>query len=143
MVRTKWPLILSIDSKDAMNDLSIKLRLLKGKVRSWTKNETLKLKDKSAIMEDEINSLLHCSHSAILSAEEQCRLTSLKFGLQKIMDHELRSARLQSKQHGHYLGMLIPNFSMRWQLPGKTKMPSGVCKMKRVTGFMMIRVSNL
>ena len=70
-----------------MNELSSKLHILKGKVRYWTKNETLKLKDKSAIMEDEISSLLDFSHSAILSAEEQCRLTSLKSGLQKIMDH--------------------------------------------------------
>ena len=68
-----------------MNNLSFKLRLLKGKVKSWTKFETQKLKEKSVFLEDEINTILHSSQSAILNDEQQCRLNSLKSDLQKIV----------------------------------------------------------
>ena len=97
MIRTEWPLIRSDDSKDAMNNLSFKLHLLKGKVKSWTKVESQKLKDKSVYLEDEISTLLHSSQSAILNDGQQCRLNSLKADLQKLSDHELYSARLQSR----------------------------------------------
>ena len=97
MIQTKWPLLRSDDSRDAMNILSYKLRLLKEKVKSWTKVESQKLKDKSVYLEDEISSLLHSSQSSILNDEQQCRLNSLKANLQKLLDHELYSARLQSK----------------------------------------------
>ena len=50
--------------------LMFKLCLLKGKVKSWTKIETKKLKDKSVFLEDEINSILHSSQSAILNDEK-------------------------------------------------------------------------
>ena len=53
-----------------MNNLSFKLRLLKGKVKSWTKIETQKLKEKSVFLEEEISSLLHSSQSAILNEEK-------------------------------------------------------------------------
>ena len=69
MVRSEWPLITPNPSKDAMNDLSYRLRTLKDKVKSWTKSEALKMKDKSAVLDEEISSLLLSSQSAILNKE--------------------------------------------------------------------------
>ena len=97
MIQTEWPLIRSDDSMDAMNDLSFKIRLLKEKVKSWTKVESQKMKDNSVYLEDEISTLLHTSQSAILNDGQQCRLNSLKADLQKLLDHELYSARIQSR----------------------------------------------
>ena len=97
MIRTEWPLIHSDASLDFMNAFSGKLRLLKEKVKPWIKAESLKLKDKSFMLEEEISSLLLSSHSAILNDEQNHRLISLKADLQKLLDHELYSARLQSR----------------------------------------------
>ena len=97
MVRSKWPRILPNPSMDAMQDLHIRLRTLKEKVKSWTKTEALKMKDKSAALEKEINSILLSSHSAILNQDQQLKLNSLKNDLQKLIDHEINSARLQSR----------------------------------------------
>ena len=97
MVHSEWPLIQPDPSKDAMNDLSCRLRTLKEKVKSWTKSEALKMKDKSAALEEEISTLLHSSQSAILNQEQQLKLCSLKAALQKMADHEIYSARLQSR----------------------------------------------
>ena len=83
MIRTEWPLIHSDDSLDDMNNISSKLRLLKEKVKSWTKVESQKMKDKSVYLEEEINSLLLSSQYTILNNEQQCRLSSLKADLQK------------------------------------------------------------
>ena len=80
-----------------MNDLSCRLRALKDNVKSWTKYEALKMKDKSAALEEEISSLLHSSQSAILNQDQQLKLCSLKEALQKMTDHEISSARLQSR----------------------------------------------
>ena len=97
MIRAEWPLIHSDNSMDAIYELSFKLRVLKEKVKSWTKVEALKMKDKSVFLEEEISSLLFSSQSAILNEEQQLRLNSLKTDLQKLLDHELYSARLQSR----------------------------------------------
>ena len=70
MIRTEWPLIHSDDSLDAMNNLSSKLRLLKEKVKSWTKVESQKMKDKYVYLEEEINSLLLSSQFAIFNNEQ-------------------------------------------------------------------------
>ena len=48
-------------------------------------------------MEDEIRSLLNLTQYTIINNEQQGRLNSLKVDLQKILDHELYSARLQSR----------------------------------------------
>ena len=97
MIQTEWPLIHLDASLDAMNNLSSKLCLLKEKVKSWTKVESQKKKDKSVYLEEEISTLLRSSPSAILNDEHQCRLSSLKTDLQKLLDHELYSTRLQSR----------------------------------------------
>ena len=80
-----------------MNDLSCRLCILKDKVKSWTKVEALKMKDKSVALEEEISSLLFSSQSAILNQDQQLKLNSLKAAHQKLLDHELYSARLQSR----------------------------------------------
>ena len=97
MVRSEWPRILSNPSLDTMEDLHIRLRILKEKVKSWTKVESLKMKDNSVALEKEINSILLSSHLAILNQEHQQKLNSLKNDLQKLIDHEINSARLQSR----------------------------------------------
>ena len=97
MIRTEWPLISSNASEDVMEYLSVKLRLLKGKVKSWTKLKSIELKDKSALVEDEINSILDSSTTAIMNASEQSRLAVLRLEHKKWVDHELLSARLQSR----------------------------------------------
>ena len=78
MIRAEWPLIHSNSSLDAMHDLSFRLRALKEKVKSWTKVEALKMKDKSVALEEEISSLLFSSQSAILNQDQQLKLNSLK-----------------------------------------------------------------
>ena len=55
------------------------------------------MQDKSVFLEEEINSLLSSSDSAILNDEQQLILNSLKADLQKVLDHELYSTRLQSR----------------------------------------------
>ena len=69
MVRSEWPRIPQNPSLDAMQDLYIRLKTLKEKVKSWTKVETLKMKDHSVALEKEINSILHSSPSTILNQE--------------------------------------------------------------------------
>ena len=97
MVHSEWPCILSNPSLDAMQDFHDRLRILKEKVKSWTKIEALKMKEKSVDLEKEISSILLSSHSAILNQDQQLKLNSLKNDLQKLIDHEINSARLQSR----------------------------------------------
>ena len=97
MIRAEWPLIPSDNPLDPMFDLSYKLRILKSKVKSWTNLEARKMHDKSVLLEEEINSLLSSSVSALLTEEQQLRLLSLKADQKKVIDHELYSARLKSR----------------------------------------------
>ena len=97
MIRSEWSLFSSVNPVDAMEDLSVKLRLLKGTVKDWTKNKTLEMKDKSILLEDDINTLLESSSSGILGASDQSRLKALRLEFQSWVDHELQSARLQSR----------------------------------------------
>ena len=97
MVRNQWPRIPSDSSMDPMCDISYKLRFLKDKVKTWTKIDARKMQDKSVQLEDEINSLLSSSASALLSDDQHLRLISLKADLQKLIEHEIYSARLQSR----------------------------------------------
>ena len=69
MIHSEWPLIQSDSQMDVMYILSYKLRVLKDKVKSWTKFESLKMKDKSVFLEEEISSLLSSSHSEILNED--------------------------------------------------------------------------
>ena len=80
-----------------MYDLSYRLRTLKIRVKSWTKLEARKMQDRSVLLEEEINSLLFSSVSALLSDDQQLKLLSLKAELKQVIDHELYSARLQSR----------------------------------------------
>ena len=82
---------------DPMSDLAFKLRRLKEKVKTWSKEETRKMKDKSIFLEEEINALLSSSPSAILKEEQHQRLLILKAEIQKLLDHEIYSVKLQSR----------------------------------------------
>ena len=58
MVRAEGPL-LSLEAPDAgMDDLSLKLGLLERKVKVWTREKTLEMREKSIRIEEEIKSLL-------------------------------------------------------------------------------------
>ena len=81
----------------SMEGLSKKLRLLKRKVKSWTHEKTLAMKGKILFIEEEIHKLLGSSVSGLLSTLENHRLSTLKKELKLLLDHELRSARLQSR----------------------------------------------
>ena len=78
MISAEWPLTHSDNSMDTMFEFSYKLSVLKDKVKSWTKAEARKMQDKSVFLEEEINSLLSSSDSAILTNDQQLRLNSLK-----------------------------------------------------------------
>ena len=80
-----------------MQDLHFRLRTLKEKVKYLTKTVSLKMKDNSVALEKEINSILLSSHSAILNQDQQQKLNSLKNDLNKLIDHEINSARLKSR----------------------------------------------
>ena len=60
-----------------MFELSYKLRILKEKVKTWSKEETQRMKDKSVILENEINALLSSSPLAILKEDQHKKLLSL------------------------------------------------------------------
>ena len=97
MIRSEWPLISSGSPVDAMEDLSAKLHLLKGKVKDLTRTKSMEMKYKSILLEDEINCLLKSSTSGILGARDQSRLIALRLELKRWLNHELLSTRLQSK----------------------------------------------
>ena len=82
----------------------LKLRLLKEKLKSWTRDKTLEMKYKSILIEDEINFILNSSSSSLVSLHINDRLRSLRAELKKLRDHELQSARLQSKMIWASLG---------------------------------------
>ena len=87
-----------------MEEFSLKLRLLKEKVKSWTHHKTLEMKGKIIHIEDEINILLNSSFSGIFILQINNRLWSLRVELKKLRDHELQSARLQSRMIWASLG---------------------------------------
>ena len=97
MVKSVWPVILSDMNSDDLNKLPSLLRLLKVKVKAWTKAEPLKMKERSVLLEEEINSLLLSSQSALLSNDQQGRLSSLQADLHILLKHEISSAKLQSR----------------------------------------------
>ena len=97
MIWYEWPLIRSDHGMDPMSELAYKLRSLKEKVKSWSKEENRRMKDKSAVLENEINALLSSTPSAILKKEQHEKLLLLKNGLHKFLDHEIYSAKLQSR----------------------------------------------
>ena len=115
----------------AMDGLSKKLRLLKRKVKIWTHEKTLAMKEKILLIEEEIQNLLGSSDSGLLSTLENLRLMALKEELKLLLDHELRSSKLQSRMTWTSLGMPILNFSTRLHQPTRIKMPFGAFKMIR------------
>ena len=78
MIRSERPLFSSRNPVGAMEDLSVKLRLLKGKVKDWTRSKSLEMKDKSILIDDEIKVLLESSSSGIMGARHQSRPQALR-----------------------------------------------------------------
>ena len=85
------------------------------------------MKDHSAALEKEISSILHSSPSAILNQEQQQKMNSLKKDLQKLIDHEINSARLQSRitwaqkgdantKYFHVVALARKNHNAIWSL---------------------------
>ena len=114
MIQVEWPLISSGDPVGAMEYLSVKLHLLKAKVKDWTRIKSLEMRDKSILIEDEIKSLLESTSSGILGARDHSRLLALRHELQIWVDHELQSARLPIKLSWALQVIPIQNSSMRW-----------------------------
>ena len=96
MIRKEWSL-LSKDSSVSMDSLSLKLRLLKSKIKVWTHHKSMEMKDKSIRIEKEIHNLLSSSHSSIFSSETLFSLKALQQDLKKLKDHEILSAKLKSR----------------------------------------------
>ena len=103
MIKNEWSL-LSKDSTVSMDTLSLKLRLLKAKIKAWTFHKSLEIKDKSIVIEKEIHILLTSSHSSILSSESLSSLKALQQDLKKLKDHEILSAKLKSRMIWASLG---------------------------------------
>ena len=72
-----------------MDGLSMKLRLLKRKVKSWTHENSLVMKEKILFIEEEIQNLLGSLGYGLLSTLENLRLSALKKELKLLLDHEL------------------------------------------------------
>ena len=77
-----------------MSKLPYNLHSLKEKVKSCSKEENRRMKDKSVVLENEINALLSSTPLAILKKEQHEKLLLLKNGLHKFIDHEIYSAKL-------------------------------------------------
>ena len=104
MVRVEWPLLpLGVPSL-GMADLSLKLRLLKKKVKIWTHEKTLEMKEKIILIEEEIKILLESSSIGLLCSLDNNRLLALREELHRLMDHEIQSNRLQSRMTWASLG---------------------------------------
>ena len=89
MVRAEWPLLPHGVPTSQMDDLSLKLRLLKRKVKCWTRDKTMEMKEKIIIIKEEITNLLESTISGLLSTQENNRLLALREELQRLLDHEL------------------------------------------------------
>ena len=55
------------------------------------------MKGKIPLLEKEIQDILGSSDSGLLSSLENLRLSALKEELKKLLDHELQSAKVQSR----------------------------------------------
>ena len=77
MVKVEWPLLSLESFSSRMEGFSLKLRLLKEKVKSWTHAKALEMKDKSFLIEDEINNILTSSPSGLFTLQINDRLQSL------------------------------------------------------------------
>ena len=78
MVKAKWPQLSLGSFSSGMEVFSMKLRLLKEKVKSWTHAKALEMKDKSFLIEDEINNILTSSPSGLFTHQINDRLRSLR-----------------------------------------------------------------
>ena len=106
---------------------------IKKKVRRWTYEKNLEMKDKIQHLEEEIQNHLGSLEFGLLSACENLRFSVLKAELKKVMDHELRSAKLQSRLTWASLGDANTKFFTRLLQLVRIIMPSGAFRM--IGGF--------
>ena len=104
MVRADWTSLSLGENSDEMDALSQKLRLLKRKLKVRTRNKSLAMKHDLISIESEIKNLLGSSVSGILSSQDHIRLSVLRGKLKLLLDHELRTAFLQSRMNWENLG---------------------------------------
>ena len=70
MVKEEWPRLLPGDHMDEMDSLSQKLRLMKTKVKVWTRCKSSEMKKDFIALDSEIKNLLSSSVSGILTLED-------------------------------------------------------------------------
>ena len=104
MVKEEWTRLPIGDHSDEMDALSQKIRLLKRKVKVWTRSKSLDMKQDLISIDSEIKNLLGSSMSGILSSQDLIRLSELRSKMHHLMDHELRSTLLQSRMTWENLG---------------------------------------
>ena len=104
MVKAEWTSPSLGEHLDEMDALSQKLRLLKRKVKVWMRNKSLAMKHDLISIESEIKNILGSSVSGILSSQDNIRLFVLRDKLKLLLDHELRSALVQSRMTWENLG---------------------------------------
>ena len=104
MVKSKWTSLTLGEHSDEMDALSQKLRLLKRKVKAWMCTKSLAMKHDLISIESKIKSLLGSSVLGILSSQDHIRLSILRGKLKLLLDHELRSALVQSRMTWENLG---------------------------------------
>ena len=94
MIKKEWPLLTLDPTDSVMDSFSLKLRLLKPKIKEWTHHKSLELKDKSIIIEREIHNILSSSPIGILSSQTLSSLNALQQDLNKLRDHQILSSKL-------------------------------------------------
>ena len=78
MVKAEWPQLSLGSFSSGMEGFSMKLKLLKEKVKSWTHAKALDMKDMSFLIENEINNILKSSPSGLFTHQINDRLQSLQ-----------------------------------------------------------------
>ena len=89
MVREAWPNLSNESITLGMETFLLKLCLLKEKVKVWTHDKSLQMKDKIILIEAEINNLLLSSSSGLLSVHDNNKLLDLQKELKMLRDHEI------------------------------------------------------
>ena len=79
-----------------MDNLALRLRHLKAKVKNWTKERSWLMKLESSGIEEKICEILAAYPSGILSMEDTSLLKSLKVRKKIILAHEMLTWQLKS-----------------------------------------------
>ena len=97
MVKDVWPSLFPDSSQDDMCRLSHKLRIIKQRVKDWTRTKSLEMNKVSLELYLEIKALLASYPSRILSLEVVGTLQVFRNRKKKLIEHELLSWQLKSR----------------------------------------------